>query len=70
MIRCSSLNYVALLHSQLANVSAHRSRDWVTMAAKTAAAMVHRVLLIDMCLVLDLCVGMVLAYRRSTLLLR
>ena len=24
----------------------------------TAAAMVHRVLLIDMCLVLDLCVGM------------
>jgi hypothetical protein len=35
----------------------------------TAAAMVHRVLLIDMCLVLDLCVGMVLTYRRSTLLL-
>jgi hypothetical protein len=33
----------------------------------TAAAMVHRVLLIDMCLVLDLCVGMVLTYRRSTL---
>ena len=35
----------------------------------TAAAMVHCVLLIDMCLVLDLCVGMVLTYRRSTLLL-
>jgi hypothetical protein len=35
----------------------------------TAAAMVHRVSLIDMCLVLDLCVGMVLTYRRSTLLL-
>ena len=34
-----------------------------------AAAMVHRVLLIDMCLVLDLYVGMVLTYRRSTLLL-
>jgi hypothetical protein len=33
----------------------------------TAAAMVHRVLLIDMCLVLDLCVGMVLIYRRSTI---
>ena len=33
----------------------------------TAAAMVHRVLLIDMCLVLDLCVGMVLTYRRSTI---
>ncbi len=33
----------------------------------TAAAMVHRVLLIDMCLVLALCVGMVLTYRRSTL---
>jgi hypothetical protein len=31
----------------------------------TAAAMVHRVLLIDMCLVLDLCVGVVLTYRRS-----
>ena len=28
-----------------------------------AAIMVHRVLLIDMCLVLDLCVGMVLRYR-------
>ena len=28
----------------------------------TAAAMVHRVLLIDMCLVLDLCVGRVLTY--------
>jgi len=25
--------------------------------------MVHRVFLIDMCLVLDLCVGMVLTYR-------
>ena len=36
----------------------------------TAAAMVHRVLLIDMCLVLDLCVGMVLTYRRSTLHIR
>ena len=33
----------------------------------TAAALVHRVLLIDMCLVLDLCVGMVLTYCRSTL---
>jgi hypothetical protein len=33
-----------------------------------AAAMIHHVLLIDMCLVLDLCVGMVLTYRRSTLL--
>jgi len=31
----------------------------------TAAAMVHRVLLIDKCLVLDLCVGMVLTYRRK-----
>ncbi len=28
-----------------------------------AATMVHRVLLIDMCLVLDLCVGRVLTYR-------
>ena len=36
----------------------------------TAATMVHRVLLIDMCLVLDLCIGMVLTYRRSTLLIR
>jgi len=36
----------------------------------TVAAMVHRVLLIDMCLVLDLCVGMLLTYRRSTLLIR
>jgi UDP:flavonoid glycosyltransferase YjiC (YdhE family) len=36
----------------------------------TAAAMVHRVLLIDMCLVLDLFVGMVLTYCRSTLLIR
>ncbi len=35
----------------------------------TAVAMVHCVLLIDMCLVLDLYVGMVLTYRRSTLLL-
>ena len=34
----------------------------------TVAAMVHRVLLIDMCLVLDLYVGMVLTYRGSTLL--
>ena len=34
------------------------------------AAMVHHVLLIDMCLVLDLCIGMVLTYRRSTLLIR
>ncbi len=34
-----------------------------------AAAMVHRVLLIDMCLVLDVYIGMVLTYRRSTLLL-
>jgi hypothetical protein len=33
MIRCSSFNYVALLHSLLANVSAHRGREWVTMAA-------------------------------------
>jgi hypothetical protein len=49
MIRCSSFNYVALLHSLLAKVSAHRSREWVTMAAMvctTAAAMVHHVLLI------------------------
>jgi hypothetical protein len=29
----------------------------------TAAAMIHHVLLIDMCLVLDLCIGMVLTYR-------
>ena len=35
----------------------------------TAAATVHRVLLIDMCLMLDLYVGMVLTYHRSTLLL-
>ena len=35
----------------------------------TVAAMVHRVLLIDMCLVLDLYVGMVLTYHRSFLLL-
>ena len=36
----------------------------------TAAAMGHRVLLINMCLVLDLCVGMVLPYQRSTLHIR
>jgi hypothetical protein len=36
----------------------------------TTAAMVHRVLLIDMCSVLDLCVGMVLTYHMSTLLIR
>jgi hypothetical protein len=35
----------------------------------TAAAMVHSILLIDMCLVLDSCVRMVLTYRRSTLLI-
>ncbi len=33
MIRYSSFNYVALLHSLLANVSAHRSREWGTIAA-------------------------------------
>jgi hypothetical protein len=33
----------------------------------TAAAMDHRVLLIEMCLVLDLCVGMVPSYCRSTI---
>ena len=33
MIRYSSLNYVALLHSLLANVSARRSRKWGTIAA-------------------------------------
>ena len=33
MIRYSSFNYVALLHSLLANVSAPRSREWGTMTA-------------------------------------
>ena len=33
MIRYSSFNYVALLHSLLANVSVHRSREWGTIAA-------------------------------------
>jgi len=33
------------------------------------AAMVHRVLLIDMCLVLDLCIGMVLTYRGGVVFL-
>ncbi len=33
MIRYSSFNYVALLHSLLANISAHRSREWGTIAA-------------------------------------
>jgi len=63
MIRCSSFNYVALLHSLLANVSDGGR-------GKMAATMVHRVLLIDMCLVLDLCIGMVLTFRRSTLRFR
>ncbi len=72
MIRCSSFIYVALLYSLLANVSVHRSQGGVGhhgSRGTMAAAMVHRVLLIDMCLVLDLHVGMVLTYRRSTLLL-
>ncbi len=33
MIRYSSFNYVSLLHSLLANVSVHRSREWGTIAA-------------------------------------
>ena len=33
MIRYSSFNYVALLHSLLANVSEHQSREWGTIAA-------------------------------------
>jgi hypothetical protein len=33
MIICSSFNNVALLHSLLANVTAHQSQEWGTMAA-------------------------------------
>ncbi len=33
MIICSSLNEVVLLHSLLANVSAHQSLEWGTMTA-------------------------------------
>ncbi len=33
MIRYSSFNYVSLLHSLLANVSAHWSGEWGTVAA-------------------------------------
>ena len=66
MIRCYSFNYVALLHSLLSNVSAHRGREWVTMAAVyNGGRHGSSCLLIDMCLVLDLCVGVVLTYRRS-----
>ncbi len=53
------------------NCGRHLTRRHFQLSRGTmAAAIVHRVLLIDMlCLVLDLCVGMVLTYRRSTLLL-
>jgi hypothetical protein len=33
MMRDSSFNYIALLHSTLANVFMHQSREWGTMAA-------------------------------------
>jgi hypothetical protein len=67
MIGCFGFNYVRLFYSLFCasdlGVGHHGGRGMAV------AAMVHCVLLIDMCLVFDLYVGMVLTYRRSTLLL-
>ncbi len=51
MIRYSSFNYVALLHSLLANVSVHRMPGVGHHSGRgtTVAAMVHGVLSIDAC---------------------
>ena len=52
MIRYSSFNYVALLHSLMANVSAHRSREWGTIAAVVRRRPPWFIVFIDQCMFL------------------